>query len=224
MADLPTALKNSLDVSVVHDFYALEIVLPGATIRLLDGAGVVKFDAADGVGVRTFNGLDPIYGTLANAETLRDGFGDSAPAMNFGIAPATDGAIAALVNPANQFSPVRLWYGTRDPATGITIGVSLRFNGFLDYGMLEGDGRSIIISMQAVNNDELYFRNQEGVTLSNAFHKSLYPAEDGFAFVTGIQRTVIWGPGDRPSNLAYTTAPGGAGGGGGGRQQYNALV
>lgn len=215
--ELPTAVDTRLLQRVVHDFYALKVTLPSATIRLLDGSGTVTFDP--GTGSETFTGRDATFGVLESADAFRDGFGDEAPSLHFSIQPASDSAIASLTSPDNQLSPVKVYYGTRDPATGAVDGVALRFDGFLDFATIEGDADAkVSIEFQCITWAELYFRNLEGVGLSDAFHQSLYPGETGLAYVTGVQRTIVWGPGDRPNNLAagYPNIYTGFGGGGGG--------
>lgn len=214
MSDLNLALDNSLKERVVFDFYAIKISLPGATIRLIDGAGVVNFDT--GAGTEKFTGRDAIFGVLDSTEAFGDGFGDQAPELVFTIQPATDGAVLALTSQANQLSPVEIWYGTRDQENTI-IGVSKRFDGFFDFATIEGeqDG-SINIDINCITWQALYWRIAEGVGLSDASHQSFYPGELGLAYVTGIQRSIIWGPGDRPSNVIYSGGGGFGGGSSGG--------
>lgn len=206
MSELPTAMEAELRKPVVSEFYAIEIALPSATIRLIDGAGFVKFDT--GSGIQKFTGRDAVYGVLESADSLRDGFGDTSPAFGFSIQPATDGATLALANPSNQGAAVRAWVGTRDEATNGVHGVVLRFDGFLDFGTIEGELGNLSIDMQCVTWSELFFRTREGITLSHAHHQSNWPGENGLRYITGIQRTVVWGPGERPSTTIY------AGGGG----------
>ncbi|MDZ7824498.1 MAG: hypothetical protein U5K75_11010 [Ahrensia sp.] len=208
MSDFSAPLDAAYRKSVIHDFYAVEVVLPAKTIRLLDGAGFVSF-SVDGV-VQTFKGSDPVYGVLSAADAIKEGFGDNAPAFTFSIQPATDAATLALSDLANQGSRVRVWTGVLNPATNAVFGTSLRFDGLLDFAMIEGDLNSISIELQCITWAELYFLTQEGIALSDGFHKSLYPTETGFAYVTGIQRSIIWGPGDRPNNITYETSSTGA--------------
>ena len=136
MSDLPTALDNALKLRLANDFYALKMVLPGATVRLLDGAGTVTFDP--GTGNETFTGRDAVYGALDTVEKFKDGFGDSAPALQFSLIPASDGAVAALSSATCQLSSVKAWYGTRNPATNAVDAVSLRFDGFFDFRQAHG--------------------------------------------------------------------------------------
>ena len=70
MTSLTTALDNELKTFAPTIFGAVEILLPGYTLRLLDGAGAVTFDG------RTFVGRDATFGVLAAASTLSDGSGD----------------------------------------------------------------------------------------------------------------------------------------------------
>lgn len=201
MTDLNAQTVIELKKPVASEVYAVEILLPNRAIRLIDGAGFVRFNTGDQV--HEFSGSDDVYGVLAAADNLSDGFGDNAPSFNFSLLPATDGATLSLSNPVNQLSPVRVWAVTRNPQTNEVIGAYLRFNGFFDFAVTDGSSQEITIDMQCITHSELFFRNNEGVTLSNSFHQSIWPGENGFRFVTGIQRSIIWGPGDRPQNIAF---------------------
>ena len=219
MSDLPVSLDQELRKDTFSDFYAIEILLPSHTIRLLDGAGFRKF--ADD---RKFVGKDDIFGALEGADAFRDGFGDSAPALQFSIIPATDGAILALTDEGNQLSPVTVYYGTTNETTGDVISYSERFTGFYDFAKLEDNGQGAVIDIQCVQWSELYFRTEEGHSLADAFHQSLYPGERGLRHVTGIQRTIVWGPGDRPGSYSYGGSGGGGGYRGGGGGGYGSRV
>lgn len=219
---LPADLVAAAKEPVYADFYAVEIVLPSATIRWVDGAGFVKFNP-HGSGTIKFTGRDPVFGVLESTDPFNDGFGDNAGSLSFTIAPATDGAITQLLSPDVQFSTVKVWWGVLDQNTGIPVNYSERFDGLLDYALLEaGAEGEISIAMYCITEEELFFRNQEGVALADGFFQTMYPGELGLQYVVAIQRSIIWGPGERPPSLIYQNGsygggiPGDVRGGGGG--------
>ncbi|KAK0359076.1 hypothetical protein LTR94_032741, partial [Friedmanniomyces endolithicus] len=100
MSQLTPALDARLRTDAPIIFGAVAIDLPGYTINLLDGAGVLSF------GGRTFAGQDDVFGTISEVEDLTDGTGDSAPAFSLTLLPASDAAAATLAGPQMQGAPV----------------------------------------------------------------------------------------------------------------------
>lgn len=199
------AMSLALAEPVVTMFGAIRIELPGHTIRVLDGASEVTF------GGETYTGIDEIYGTLGTADAMSDGAGDEAPAVSFGFLPPDPTAIAGLANPLSQGSPVRMMVGV--VANGAVVADPLTlFEGVLDQIDLDiGSGQTLDIN--CVSAMERFFDNQEGVRLSPAYHKSVWPGETGLDQVTGVVRKVYWGTA-APAGAASIQV-GGSGGGAG---------
>ena len=185
----------------------------GRTVGLLTGSGEKEWDGV------TFRGRDETFGTISAIEPPSDGFGDEAPGMSFTIIPADTAAAATLASPTMQGSRVRWWIACLDDNGAVIANPWLWFEGMLDVPDLSIDkpGRELDIAL--VSEMEKLFMEEEGRRLSEASHLEIWPGERGFRFVTGLTRTIIWGPGERPGGIAYTTSPGagyGYGGGGGG--------
>jgi hypothetical protein len=192
MGGFSAGLESALQQSAVLVFVALEIELPGHTIRLLDGAGSVTFDG------KTFAGKDETYGVLGGVEPLNDGTDGETPVLTITLLPPTNTAAAELCDPALQGAPVSLWFGAIDPADGGVLGEpDLAFLGALDVPVLkvEASGRSLEIEVASVL--ERFFRDDEGARLTDAFHQKTRPGEKGFEFVTEVQRQLPWGS-DQP--------------------------
>lgn len=195
-----TAFSPETDLAlaqqVVTIFGAIEIVLPDHTIRLLTGAGIVTF--ADG---RSFTGEDATYGALWSIEDLTDGVGDEAPALTLTLAPASDAAAASLAAADMQGSPVSMWLGVVDPATGLVVGDPLLvFLGELDVPTIKGGANSRLLELEITSVFEDFFTTDDGVTLSDAFHKSVWPGERGMSGVTYVTHQLYWGS-DTPSGV-----------------------
>lgn len=198
------AMTLALAEPVVTMFGAIRIELPGHTIRILDGASEITF------GGETYTGIDEIYGTLGTADAMSDGAGDEAPAVSFGFLPPDPVAIAGLANPLAQGSPVRMMVGA--VANGAVVADPLTlFEGVLDQIDLDvGSGQTLDIN--CVSAMERFFDNQEGVRLSPAHHKSIFPGETGLDQVTGVTRKVYWGTAAPTGSASIQVGGGGYGG------------
>jgi len=195
-----TGLTPAMDTALVAPsplvFGAVEIALPGYDLRLLDGAGSVTFDG------RTFRGRDPIYGVLAAIEDIGDGVGDEAPAVGLTLLPASDAAAADLAAPTMQGSPVAIYVGALDRTTGAVIPEPyLLFLGELDVPTLRSGPNRRSLDYEVVSVAERFFDDDEGARLADGFHRSVWPGEHGFAFVTGVTETVYWGMDAPPSPI-----------------------
>lgn len=166
----------------------LKAELPDHTTRILDGAAEVTF------GAESYTGEDSVYGTLDGIETMTEQVGTEAPLIRLTFLPATLTALADLTNPANQGSPVTIWFAALSPSTGLLIGEpEMLFFGELDTADADVNSSSTVISMNAASAWERLFDANEGQRLNNAFIQSIYPGALGAAFVISIQRDLPWG-------------------------------
>ena len=202
---LVAPLTTRLDAA---DTLVMEIVLPGATIRVVDGAGQVTF------GGEVYSGDDLVFGPLKAVESVTEQIGTEAPRVRFSFLPATFEGLSQLTDPAAQGSEVSLWFGAVSPETGLLIGTpELLFLGELDEAVVDY-GTAVVVTLDVASAWERLFEAQEGTRLNNAFQQSLYPGDLGFAFVTEIQRQEPWGyDAPRPSVVADVSTPSSGGGG-----------
>ncbi|WP_455156023.1 hypothetical protein [Sphingomonas zeae] len=212
MSLLTPALDGALKADMSLVFGAVAIDLPEQSVNLLDGAGVLSF------GNRTFVGHDETFGTISSVEDLTDGVGDNAPAFQLSLLPAGDAAAANLSRPTMQGSPVMVWLGAVDRVTGQPIpDPYLVFLGELDVPTLHSDEHGRRLDYEISSVFERLFEDDQSVRLSAGHHRSIFPAEAGMDFVTGVAQTIYWGvPGVQG---AVSTYSGGAGGYGGGQVQ-----
>jgi hypothetical protein len=192
---------GAFDRATVLMFAVVEIGLAtGGQLRLLDGSGSVSF------GGRTFVGLDPDYGVLANLEAITDGMGDEAPALRIGLNPPTADAAATLAGQQMQGQGVLVWIGVLDPVLGAVVDTpALVFAGEVDQGILAVGMGSRSITLECVSVWERLFEDLEGVRLTNAFHQNAWPGELGLEFVTDVKRQLPWGS-DNPRPAVISDA------------------
>lgn len=188
MTQLTPALEAALKTVDPMVFGAVAIDLPGRQVNLLDGAGAVTF------GGRTYVGRDDTYGVLAAVEPLSEAMGSEAPSLRISLYPASDAAAAALAAPTMQGSRVMLFIGAVNPATGAVIAdPELQFLGELDVATITVGANGRQVDYDVVSVFERFFDVDEGARLVPAFHKSIWPGELGFDFVTGVEDKVYWG-------------------------------
>lgn len=188
MSQLTPALDAQLRTDAPIIFGAVAIDLPGYTINLLDGAGVLSF------GGRTFAGQDDVFGTISEVEDLTDGTGDSAPAFSLTLLPASDAAAATLAGPGMQGAPVLVWMGAVDEASGQPIpDPHLIFAGEIDVPSLRSEEHGRSLDSEVTSVFERLFEDDESVRLSAGHHRSIFPNEAGMDYVTGVDRPVYWG-------------------------------
>ena len=199
MSQLTPALHVALRGDMPLVFGAISIELPDVTVNLLDGAGVLSF------GNKTYVGHDETFGTQSEIEDLTDGTGDSAPAFSMTLLPAGDAAAAALAAPTMQGSPVLVYMGAVNPATGLPIpDPQLIFIGELDVPTLHSTEDSRRLGYEVVSVFERLFEDDESARLSAGHHRSIFPNEAGLDYVTGVAQPVYWGIAGSSNVTTYT--------------------
>lgn len=192
------AALRALDPIIVG---LLEVNLPDYDLRLIDGASKLPW------GDKMFLGSDPIYGKWLASDAFGDGIGDEVPALTVTLAPKAAATAGDLTAARVQGSPVRVWLAALDKATGgVVPDPILLFDGELDQPIIEGGLRTLSLDYDCVSAFERLFVDNEGIRLSDAHHQDVWPGETGLANVTGLVKTVIWGPGDRPPGIVTSSA------------------
>lgn len=207
-ASLDAALKGAAPLVCL----LLKIELPGHTIRLVDGTGEITFNS------ETYTGEDEVYGVLDAVESLTEQVGTEAPTARFTFLPTSLEALADITAPANQGSPVYVWFGAVDQATGLLIGEpELLFLGELDTAEVEAGPESTVIAFDVVSAWERLFEANEGLRLNDKFWQTVYPGARGLQYVSEIQRDLPWGYDAPRPRVVSDVSGGGPGIGGVGR-------
>jgi len=173
----------------------------GRTVGLLTGSGEIKWQNV------IFRGRDDVFGTIAAIDPPSDGYGDEAPGMSFTLIPGDTSAAADLSSPAMQGSRVRWWIACLDDNGFVIANPWLWFEGSLDVPELTLDASARELEIALVSEMEKLFMEEEGRRLSEASHLEVWPGERGFRYMSGLSRSIMWGPGDRPPGLVYSTSP-----------------
>lgn len=188
MSELSPALAAALAGERPLLVGIVEINLPGYDLLLLDGAAQIM------IGGRKFVGRDPTYGVLDSVKGLADSTGDQAPALTLGLIPATDTALATLVDPAVQGSPVTVSMGCVDLATGLIVPDPYAlFAGELDVPTIKWSANDRRLEYRVTSVAERLFATEEGIRLSDAWHQNVWPGETGLSLVTDVETYVPWG-------------------------------
>lgn len=210
-------LLNSLNASVVRAFVAVRIELPNnTTINLIDGAGTVTFPV-NGVPI-TFTGRDAVYGTLAVVGSISEQIAQESPTFSVSLFPPDTNGAALLCQPINQESPIHVWFGTVNEATGAAIGAPERlWSGRLDTANFNSGDDIHIVEIDTVSAFDRLFAAEEDTRLNGTWHRSVWPGEGGLDHVVSGLRNVPWGVAGPVRGGSSSVTPGGAGGGGNAR-------
>lgn len=210
---LPVDLAASFDSDRCLPVLMLRVDLPAiAPLLLLYGSGEIQWNAGDGL--KTFVGFDDRFGALSALDPPEDAMGDEAPMMSFEIAAPSDTAAAMLASPLYQNSRVRLWVsGLSDAEPPALLTPYMLFDGLLDRPILTVDGDVRSLDFECKSQFELLFADTEGQRLADASHQAIWPGELGFIYITGVERTILWGPGERPASGPTYAGTGGYAGG-----------
>lgn len=167
-------------------FIAIELVLPGETVRLTSG-GSVTFDS------KTFLPEHDDFGALSYVGEIEDGEAAEAVAPDLGFEVFTDTGLESLTAAAAQGSAWTLYWGAVDPSDGSVVGTPVEWHyGRLNTSTLEiGPGRR---SLQIATYTEEQFQLLQDASqrLSDAFHQSVWPGELGLSHVTAVTRKIYW--------------------------------
>lgn len=201
MTTLTDQVAGALGQPGVLMFGAVEILLPGAAVRLLDGSGLASFNGAQ------FVGLDPVYGSLSSISSYTDGVDGQAPSVTLTLLTPTNAGVAALAAPAAQGSQVSIWVGVMDPVTGLVVpDPVLCLIGEIDVPTLQIGQNTRSIQLSIISIWDRFLEQDEGFCLNNGFQQSLWPGELGLEFVSAVQQQLPWGS-DAPRPVLVTDVP-----------------
>lgn len=159
----------------------------GRIIRLCDG-GFVPW------GSEIYQVTDDVFGMIGSMDVFEEGVGDEVPAFSITFLPASTAAAIDLAAPGMQGSRLRLWLAEIDDLTGqIIVAPDQQVDAQLDQVRLVTGKNRRELPMTFVPRGERFFSSNEGNSLSNAFHQSIFPGELGEVNATGLTGAVAWG-------------------------------
>lgn len=189
------ALVSGLDAALTQPtatvFVAVQIVLPGHTVNLIEGSGVVSFPV-NGETI-TFTGSDTVAGTILEIGEITEAFATQAPRVPITFMPSTTAGIAALCSPTAHRSPALIWTGAVNEQTGAAYGVELLFSGFLDTTKVNSGGTSRSVEVGITSGMDRFFMTNEAQRLTDTWHQHAWPGETGLKYMTGLATQLIWG-------------------------------
>lgn len=208
---MDSLLVDHLKEQSLRVFLAIRVDFnSGQTLALIDGASTVRF-TVDGE-TAVFRGNDPIYGSLAAADTVSERILEEAPRFKFTLNPTGPDGLGELSAPINQGSPVRVWYGSIDDAGTVIGQPELLWAGALDTVKINSTENMFTAEVDSASAFERLFVDQESVRLNGKWHKGIWPDETGLDYVYDTEGTIYWG--GVATGLPENATKGGNGGGG----------
>jgi hypothetical protein len=175
----------------------LQIELPGENVNLCDG-GFVDFDT--GSGVERFNSVHPVFGTIAEIDSITTSVAAQAEGSSFALIPNPEAALTDWFNDDLRDCRVRFWFGELESDLKTMSEGELLGDYFVDTftRVISADGRQTLEISLIARDQRLFFIN-EGNVCSERWHKSNYPGEDGFNNCTDTPVPVAWGVATPPA-------------------------
>lgn len=188
---------------VVFPFFALQMALPAyggnaqKNVTLLDGAGTVTF------GGSTYVGSDPDFGSWSNSDSFQDGIALQSSRFQVTLSLLTPRAVAQVGQPGAQGSPVAVYLGFINRATGQPVSTPVTMKqGFLDTAKITVGPNTKAVDIDVVGAAEFLMMSNDGQRLNLAFQSIFFPADTGFAFVDNVNHQLPWGQsGPRPDQV-----------------------
>lgn len=192
--DTTPALDLALSQDRVRFFLCGQADLPAHTARLLEASGEVVWSQG------TFTGSDALLGSLEAIEVITDGVGDQAPQLSVKFLPSKDADAIEICSPELQGSRIRVWLGALTELGEVIDDPYLMFDGELDQPTLKIDYGKRELNYDCVSSFEKLFMLDEGNRLNKSHHNEVWPGETGLDDVTGVSRSIVWGPGYNPDS------------------------
>jgi hypothetical protein len=214
---LPVAMDTALRGAVATGVMLVKIELPGRTLRYINGSAELLHEG------EIYSGEDATFGLLGAIEPVPESVGTEAPRLQIVLHPRSNTAMAEVTSPLAQGSPVTIWFGVINPATGTVTATDPLFVGELDTAQISIGEGSKALTLDVASAWERLFQANEGAKLNDPFWQALHPGDLSMQYVPVIQRQLPWGSdGPRPA-LITDVGPGiSNGGGGGGGYGYDA--
>lgn len=180
---MDAALISAFEAAAPTEVLMVTMALPGATVRWTNG-GFLEWDG------NTYQAEDATYGFLSSVEEIADGVTGEATVCALTI-DCDSTALALLVAPTVQGSLVTVHLGSVNRATGALIGEpELLFRGELDQPRLSvGEGTLVY---DCITEEARMLEPNEEQRLTDSFHKSVWPGDEGYSNVVDTPGEVYW--------------------------------
>ena len=195
----------SFGADIITTATVVRIQFPNRTVRICDG-GFLIFDD------EVYQSEDDVFGTLAAAESITEGEGDSSPAISLIFYPKDNAAAEELSSPEMQKSPIEIHQALIDGETGLVVDSEALFFGFADVPRVTIGKTSREVEIVIVSDSERLFMVYEGNRMSEENHKRRFPNERGHDNMTGVENDVAWGTETKPAARGGVSVIGNSGG------------
>ena len=187
----------------IHLVAFCKIELPTRTLRICDG-GFCYFNG------EKYESEDEVFGSIAAVDEFEAALGDAAEDAKIVFLPPQDTLASEINRKQFQNSRARFWMGVIGGDGKTVTTAEQLMDALVDFTVLRLRQSGRELEMSFIARPEKLFLRQEGNSLNQRFHKSVWPEEKGLDNV-GAKLTVAWGVGS-PRGV---TGGGGAVGGGG---------
>ena len=201
--DLTTTTKDAIDDSVVHPFFAVELLFDDSPIRMWTGQGPLDIGGNDYVGVGNILDISAIEETAEMAVkgatiTLS---GVSSEALSLALSEPYQGRVCniyfgtfstgKILQESGSF--ILLQDGSKIILEATSTGFNQLFAGYMDQMNIADGGDTTTIELM-VENRLIDLERARVARFTSGYQKSLYPDDLGLDFVEDLQdKDIVWG-------------------------------
>lgn len=175
---VPAALLTALSQPEVEPYYAVELILDTAPVRLWTGYGDLTIGGASYTGsgsLLTIDGLEEVNDLSAKGITLT-------------LSGVSSSLISLALQEPYQRRVAKIYFGTRDTITPIEV-----FSGLMNTMSIEDSGETSTITL-TVESKLVRLEKASNHRYTHENHISRNSGDTFFSFVSQLQdRDVIWG-------------------------------
>ena len=201
--DLTTTTKDAIDDSVVHPFFAVELLFDDSPIRMWTGQGSLDIGGNDYVGVGNILDISAIEETAEMAVkgatiTLS---GVPSDLLSLALSEPYQGRVCniyfgtfstgKILQESGSF--ILLQDGSKIILEAMSTGFNQLFAGYMDQMNIADGGDTTTIELM-VENRLIDLERARVARFTSGYQKSLYPDDLGLDFVEDLQdKDIVWG-------------------------------
>jgi len=174
----PAALLTALSQPEVRPFHAVDMNFDSAPVRFWTGYGDRTIDGNAFIGtgnLLSISGLDEVSDLSAKSISLQ-------------LSGIPSSLVSLALQEPYQRRACKVYFGTTDTSAPIEL-----FSGLMDVMTIEDSGETSTISL-TVESKLIRLEKASNWRYTNESHKSRYPNDTFFDYVSGLQdRDIVWG-------------------------------
>ena len=177
--DLTTTTKGAIDDSVVHPFFAVELLFDGDnTIRMWTGQGALDIGGNEYIGL----------GNLLDISAIEETAEMAVKGATITLSGVPSDLLSLALSEPYQGRVCNIYFGVVGELTANQL-----FSGYMDQMNISDGGETSTIELM-VENRLIDLERARVARFTSGYQKSLYPDDLGLDFIEDLQdKDIVWG-------------------------------